>query len=77
MLAALGWRKIPVTIRPVSYVPGGVVNCNKVFEWPGVRAGVFSEEQALNVFDRVFEGRQPPALERVWPPEQWKANSQS
>jgi len=55
-LAALGFETAPVRIgsKPVS-----IVYRTDVKLWPAVRSGVISEKQALCLFDRVFEGRQP------------------
>lgn len=53
-LAALGRDTLP--IRFDSRL---VVRREEVDSWPNVRSGLFSREQALSVFDRMFEGRQP------------------
>lgn len=55
-LAALGYENVPVRIgsKPVP-----IVFRTDVKLWPAVRSGMMSEKQALCVFDRVFEGRQP------------------
>ncbi len=55
-LAALGYENVPVRIgsKPVP-----IVFRTDVKLWPAVRSGMMSEKQALCLFDRVFEGRQP------------------
>lgn len=56
---ALGGTALPVWPYPT------VVNRDDVDRWPGVVEKVFTRDEALFVFDRVFEGRQPdPALTR-------------
>ena len=57
-LAALGYVNIPVKIRTSSYVPTFAVHRADVESWPNVKKGLFSVEQALKIFDRIFEGRQ-------------------
>ncbi|TGG95262.1 hypothetical protein E4656_02245 [Natronospirillum operosum] len=54
-LAALGYEEIPVIIRQDA----GVIRREEVDTWPAVRSGVLTRTQALQVFDRVFEGRHP------------------
>lgn len=56
VLAALGYETIPVRI------PGNtqeIVDRRKVDTWFNVRNGVFSREEALKVFDRIFAAEQP------------------
>jgi hypothetical protein len=52
-LTALGWERTPVRLRP------GIVHREDVASWPNVRSGLFTHEQALEVFDRIFNGEQP------------------
>lgn len=52
VLAALGWRDIPIRI-------GRIVRREEVKVWPNVRSGVFSEEAALRVFDNYYYGYSP------------------
>lgn len=61
-LAALGLTAIPlrVGINSNSYVDRANVS-----KWPGVVSSAFSTEEALQIFDRIFEGRQP-AVCGVW-----------
>lgn len=58
-LAALGYDTIPVMVRRDA----GVVHRDSVGTWPAVTKGVLSEQQALAVFDRVFEGTPPKCTE--------------
>jgi hypothetical protein len=55
VLAALGRRAAPIWMLPQP------VRRSRVDDWPGVRAGVFTRDQALAVFDRIMAGRQPEA----------------
>lgn len=59
-LAALGYTSIPVCPRP------GIVDRDDVMRWPGVEAGVFTPDQALHVFDMLFNGQPPDAALRWW-----------
>jgi hypothetical protein len=56
-LAALGDDALPVWPLPQP------VRREEVAAWPGVARGVFSPEAALEIFDRVFDGRQPAGLD--------------
>jgi hypothetical protein len=49
-------RNQNVTIRLHG---SSIVRRTEVEAWPNVRTGLFSPKQALTVFDRMFEGRQP------------------
>lgn len=55
-LAALGATAAPVWPLPDT------VRREAVLTWPGVQAGLFTPGQALAVFDRILEGRQPDCL---------------
>ncbi len=61
-LAALGYTRIPVHVSPNS-----VFDRNSVAQWPAVASGALTQAQALEVFDRVFAGEQPPGVAAVWP----------
>jgi hypothetical protein len=50
---ALGWSHIAMRLKEA------IVRREDVASWPNVRSGLFAEDQALAVFDRIFEGRQP------------------
>lgn len=41
-----------------------IVRRSEVHSWPNVRNGHFDEAGALAVFDRMFEGRQPPTYHK-------------
>ena len=66
VLAALDFQTIAVRIGHLSNLT--VVRREEVHSWPGVQSSVFTIEEALQVFDRIFEGKQPLALTSVWPP---------
>lgn len=53
ILAALGWKKLPVKIIKIVYR-------REVEYWPGVISGFYSIEAALMVFDRIFNAETPP-----------------
>jgi hypothetical protein len=53
VLAGLGWSHVPVCVR------NKIIRREEVASWRSVRKALFTEEQALRIFDRMFEGRQP------------------
>ncbi len=53
VLTALGRADLPVRLTPAT------INRADVAHWPNVRRGIYTERQALQVFDRVFAGHQP------------------
>lgn len=55
-LAALGRERAPVRID------NPLVRREDVKDWPNVRSGLFTPAQALKIFDRIFEGAQPPGF---------------
>lgn len=55
-LAALGHVVAPVRVR------SPIVRREDVDRWPAVRHGLYLKETALQVFDRIHAGVQPPAL---------------
>lgn len=57
-LAALGYKVAPASPR------GPVIDRADVLKLPGVVQSVYTPEQALHVFDMLFEGRPPPAALR-------------
>jgi hypothetical protein len=61
-LAALGYDHVPLL-----FAPHRVAYRNAVRDWPGVASGAFTLEQALHIFDRVIDGRQPNGIAAVWP----------
>lgn len=58
-LAALGYSSAPVMIRTSPFVRTFSVHRTDVESWPNVKNGLFSVKQALELFDRIFDGRQP------------------
>ena len=61
-LSALGYKRIPVVIKNAQNV-----NRDDVAQWRGVSTGFFSREQALNIFDRLLEGRLPYYFDKARP----------
>jgi hypothetical protein len=61
-LTALGYDIVPVLIGRKSPV---VVDPVEASNWPNVRNGTFTQAQAVAMFDRVFDGRQPSALRTI------------
>ncbi|MCA1803356.1 MAG: hypothetical protein LC662_12965 [Rhodothermaceae bacterium] len=57
--AAFGFSTLP--IRPCSLVRRQDAN-----SWPAVVDGYFSKKQALEYFDRIFEGKFPGSLESIF-----------
>lgn len=59
-LAALGYSTTPVMIGTHSNRwPQLAVRRSDAASWPNVRTGLFTLEQAVDVFDRLIEGKQP------------------
>lgn len=54
VLAAMGWQTVPVKVSQIIYR-------EEVEYWPAVKAGYYSQEAALKVFDRIFNAEPPPA----------------
>lgn len=63
-LAALGYREIPVQLQSTTGC-GGLVSRCQVDSWPSVRNRYFMKNEALQVFDRIFQGI-PPNSARAW-----------
>ncbi len=57
--SALGYKDIPIRINLV-------IRRNDYKYWPNVTNGLYSESDALKVFDRYFNGIAPPALTNKW-----------
>jgi len=57
VMLALGWSKIPIELGHRK--APAAINREDVQEWPNVRAGHYSPEQALQRFDAYFEDRHP------------------
>src|SRR5690606_18181546 len=58
VLAALGYDKIPVLVRRI-------VRREDVCYWPNVQSGIFTQKQALMVFDKLFAA-EPPPVAKDW-----------
>ncbi len=58
-LAALEASRAPLQICDTWWQKTNAVRRAEVDSWPNVRNGLFTRKQALKVFDRIFEGRQP------------------
>lgn len=54
-LAAMGAQTAPIRLLPK------VISRSEVAFWPNVDRGFYTIDQALSVFDRIFQGRQPCA----------------
>jgi len=63
VLPVLGITRFPVFLKQ-----GRILRRASVATWPAVEAGQLSQEQALSVFDRVFNAQQPDFVKAVWPP---------
>lgn len=63
---ALGLERLPVRLFPTISSP--LIRRDDVNFWPHVKSGLFSRDQALSVFDRIFEGTPLPNV-------QWKSES--
>ncbi len=57
VLAAIGYHNIPLRVRLI-------VRREDYRFWPYVRDGLFTTDQALFVFDRVFSGKQPQCFSK-------------
>lgn len=55
VLAALDYETVPLRILPTS-VPAFIYR-DEVQFWPNVKSGLYTEEQALKIFDIIFEGK--------------------
>lgn len=58
-LAALGRTRAPVRLCDTWWQKINAVRRAEVDSWPNVGNGLFTREQALEIFDRIFEGKQP------------------
>ena len=68
-LPTVGMHRIPVGaalgVREFSIRVISVVRRDEFSLWPHVRSGLFTEQGALQLFDRLFEGR-PPKCASGW-----------
>ena len=55
--AAMGFDNIPVRLFPT--ISSTLIRRDDVDFWPYVKSGLFSRNQALTVFDRIFKGIPP------------------
>jgi hypothetical protein len=58
-LSALGTQLIPVRVGTTARA---TIDLADAASWPNVRTGTYTLEQATQVFERMFAGRQPPGL---------------
>lgn len=60
-LAALGYSTTPIVFGTHSdRWPRLAIRRHDAPFWPNVRNGLFTEDQALEIFDRLIDGKQPP-----------------
>lgn len=69
-LGALGFHDAVVQLR-VTEGSGGLVRRCDVHRWPAVRSGIFSEAEALFIFDRLFNGQKPEIATRWLSSARW------
>ncbi len=55
-LSALGYKEAPVLVHTLNGRGPAVVRRDEVYNWPLVQKGLFNEQDALAVFDRIFKG---------------------
>jgi folate-dependent phosphoribosylglycinamide formyltransferase PurN len=55
--SALGYKEIPIRVNLV-------INRNQVDYWPHVVDGLYSREDALKIFDNIFEAKTTPLIEK-------------
>jgi len=58
IVAALDFKEIPVRVT-------GIIRREDAGSWPNVIRGLYTEEEALHVFDRIFEAN-PPDIYNKW-----------
>ena len=58
-LSALGYETVPAVVHSSSLRAPVMVRRVDVAYWPLVRRGIFSEAQALSIFDRIFDAAAP------------------
>ena len=57
VMLALGWSKIPIELGHRK--APAAINREDVHDWPNVRAGHYSPDQALRLFDAYFDDNHP------------------
>lgn len=65
-VSALGvyhYKRTPIILDPLK-----TIRRSDAASWPAVQQGAMTSEEARQVFDRIFSGRQPDAVAAVWPP---------
>ncbi|MCE8038678.1 MAG: hypothetical protein ACXIU5_14160 [Halomonadaceae bacterium] len=65
VLSVLGHEYVPVLAHVPHRRGPSLVRREDFRRWPLVERGIFLPSQALEVFDRIFEGRQPDELPRL------------
>ena len=58
-LTALGYETVPAVVHSSSLRAAVMVRRGEVTSWPLVRSGIFSDAQALSIFDRIFDAVPP------------------
>lgn len=62
--AALDFPTVPAIVRPDA-----IYWRSDAHQWPGVIAADMDKADAINLFDRIFSGRQPGDLDSTWKPQ--------
>jgi hypothetical protein len=62
--SALDYPSLPVQFRPQKEPL--IVRRQDARSWPNVVNGLYDVDQALELFDRMFDGEQPPGCPRDW-----------
>jgi hypothetical protein len=60
-LAVVGWDSVPALVAGRKKEGPAVVWHGDSASWPAVRAGILTQEQALEIFDRIFDANTPAA----------------
>lgn len=63
VLSILHYEKTPIVLNPLN-----TIRWSDAESWPAVQQGAMTAEEARQVFERIFSGRQPDAVAAVWPP---------
>ncbi len=58
-LSALGYETVPAVVHSGSSRGAVMVRRGDAAHWPLVRRGIFSQAQALSIFDRIFDAVPP------------------
>jgi hypothetical protein len=67
-LSSLGHVTAPILVGVRHHRGPYVIRRDEVKDWPLVREGLYRAEQALTVFDRIFDARGPwpPSFDQAW-----------